>query len=54
MHVIEQSSPVFPLIILIPPLLHTHLSLPHYVYDSRDQAAFYHTVHHNIIQGLHL
>jgi hypothetical protein len=34
----------FPLIIIIPPLLHTHLSPPHEVCDSPDQAAHYHTL----------
>jgi hypothetical protein len=29
---------------IIPPLLHTHLSLPHEVCDSSDQAAQYHTL----------
>jgi hypothetical protein len=33
-----------PLIITIPPLLHTHLSQPHEVCDSPDQAAHYHTL----------
>jgi hypothetical protein len=33
----------FPLPIIIPPLLHTHLSLPPEVCDSPDQAAHYKT-----------
>jgi hypothetical protein len=32
----------FALLIAIPPLLHTHLSLPHEVCDSPDHAAHYH------------
>jgi hypothetical protein len=38
------SSSVFPLLIIIPPLLHTHLSPPHEVCDSPDQEAHYHTL----------
>jgi hypothetical protein len=34
----------FPLLIIIPPLLHTHLSPPHEVRDSPDQTAHYHTL----------
>jgi hypothetical protein len=34
----------FPLPVTISPLLHTHLSPPHEVCDSRDQAAHYHTL----------
>jgi hypothetical protein len=34
----------FPLLITIPPLLYTHLSPPHEVCDSPDQAAHYHTL----------
>jgi hypothetical protein len=37
-----------PLLIFIPPLLHTHLSPSHEVYDSPDQAAPYHTVDHKL------
>jgi hypothetical protein len=33
----------FPLLITIPPLPHTHLSLSHEVCNSPDQAAHYHT-----------
>jgi hypothetical protein len=33
-----------PLLIIIPPLLHTHLSPPYEVCDSPDQAAHYHTL----------
>jgi hypothetical protein len=29
---------------IIPPLLHTHLSQPHEVYNSPEQAAHYHTL----------
>jgi hypothetical protein len=31
---------------VIPPLLHTHLSLLHKLYDSPDQAAHHHTIAH--------
>jgi hypothetical protein len=34
----------FPLLITIPPLLYTHLSPPHEVCCSPDQAAHYHTL----------
>jgi hypothetical protein len=34
----------FPPLIIIPPLLHTHLSPPHAVCDSPDQAAYHHTL----------
>jgi hypothetical protein len=34
----------FPPLIIIPPLLHTHLSPPHAVCDSPDQATHYHTL----------
>jgi hypothetical protein len=34
----------FPPLITIPPLLHTHLSPPHAVCDSPDQAEHYHTL----------
>jgi hypothetical protein len=34
----------FPPLIIIPPLLHTHLSPPHEMCDSPDQAAHYHTL----------
>jgi hypothetical protein len=37
------SSSVSLLLVTIPPLLHTHLSPPHEVSDSPDQAAHYHT-----------
>jgi hypothetical protein len=33
-----------PLLITIPPLVHTYLSPPHEVHDSPDQAAHYHTL----------
>jgi hypothetical protein len=36
---ISPSSSVFPCNYIIPPLLHTHLSPPHEVYDSSNQAA---------------
>jgi hypothetical protein len=32
----------FSLLIIIPPLLHTRVSLPHEVCDKSDQAAHYH------------
>jgi hypothetical protein len=32
----------FPLLVIIPPLLHTHLSPPHEMYDSPDQDVHYH------------
>jgi hypothetical protein len=35
---------LFPPLIIIPPLLHTHLSPPHEVCDSPVQAANYHTL----------
>jgi hypothetical protein len=34
----------FPQLIIITPLLHTHLSLPHEVCDIPDQAADHHTL----------
>jgi hypothetical protein len=34
----------FPLLIIIPPLLHTHLLLPPEMCDSPDQAAHYHVL----------
>jgi hypothetical protein len=34
----------FPLLIIIPPWLHTQLSPHHKMYDNPDQAAHYHTV----------
>jgi hypothetical protein len=39
-----SPSFVFPPLIVIPPLLHTHLSPPHGVCDSHDRAAHYHTI----------
>jgi hypothetical protein len=38
------SEFLFPPPVTIPPLLHAHLSLPHAVCDSPDQAAHYHTL----------
>jgi hypothetical protein len=38
----SQSFSDFPLLIIIPSLLHTHLSKPNEVYDKPDQAAHYH------------
>jgi hypothetical protein len=40
----SPSSLVFPLLVIISPLLHTHLSPPHKVCNSADQAAHYHTL----------
>jgi hypothetical protein len=34
----------FYIVITIPPYLHTHLSLPHEVCNSRNHAAHYHTL----------
>jgi hypothetical protein len=39
-----QSSSVFSVLIIILSSLHTHLSPSYDVYDSRDQAAHYHTL----------
>jgi hypothetical protein len=38
----SQSSSVFPCQYIIPPLLHIHLSPPHEVCDSSEQAPHYH------------
>jgi hypothetical protein len=38
------SSLVFPSQCIISPFFHTHLSQPHEVCDSSDQAAYYHTL----------
>jgi hypothetical protein len=40
----EALEQGFPPLIIIPPLLHTHLSPPHEVCDSPDQAEHYHTL----------
>jgi hypothetical protein len=40
----SPSSSVFACQYFIPPLLHTHLSPPHVICDSPDQAAHYHTL----------
>jgi hypothetical protein len=39
------------LAIIIPSLLHTHLSMPSLVWNSADQAVHYHTVINNIAFG---
>jgi hypothetical protein len=41
-HGFRRVYSVLPPLIIIPPLLHTHLSLPPEVYDSPDHAAQYH------------
>jgi hypothetical protein len=38
-----QASLIFP-VLIIPPLLRTHLSLPRQVHKSPDHAAHYHSV----------
>jgi hypothetical protein len=39
-----SSSVLLPLIIIIPPLLHTRLSPPHVVWDGSELTAHYHTL----------